>query len=119
MNHQPATITWRTRRACADLNTEHQLVIDFDLSQRTQIPSRRRPPSGRTATAFTALRAACSGCPVRAECDEDRKAATFPVFGMWAGLTSTERHEISHRREQARRRLPAGQLAELLSSGRG
>ncbi|MFR9796166.1 WhiB family transcriptional regulator [Streptomyces sp. MS06] len=73
--------TWREQAACAGHNTS------------------RWYPAGGTATA--AALAICAGCPVRAECLHEalRLEPRDGRFGVWGGLTATERRQLQASRE--------------------
>lgn len=82
---------WRRRAACRDVDTD----LFF--------------PNGETGDALDqaeAAKAICAGCPVREECLEFA-LATNQQYGIFGGLTDTERRSLRRRRARERRKREA------------
>ena len=57
-----------------------------------------------------AAKRVCVGCPVRTQCLEFALAARLE-YGVWGGLTETERRSLRRSRQRKARRLAAAQTA--------
>ncbi len=78
---------WQALGACRDVDTEAFFHPDGERG-----PSR----SGREAAA----KAVCAACPVIAECRAHALAAREP-YGVWGGLSESDREQILGRTLQA------------------
>lgn len=74
-------MTWETRAACRGLDG-----IGRELRRLFFAPAGERPES--RVVRVTRAKAVCAGCPVLDQC---RDASADEVFGVWAGMTASER----------------------------
>lgn len=89
---------WQMRAACRDVDS----TVFFH-------PSHER---GVAATARdAAAKRICAGCPVIEECARHALAVQEP-YGVWGGLTTTERQAILHARRDRRHDTVEGVLLE-------
>lgn len=80
--------SWRSRASCQDMDSSRFFSPDGERGR-----ARRRREAG--------AKAVCAGCPVQEECAAYAVANREP-YGVWGGLTETEREAI-WRRERVRR----------------
>lgn len=89
---------WMARGACAAPE------VDPDL----HFPSGERGPAARRQ--IWQAKAVCASCPVMAEC---REYGMTEGYGVWGGLSTSERREIRAREIQHERELARYAAAQL------
>ncbi len=80
MSGMPVRSTWRQQAACAAADSR----LFFGYQGEGQQERRRRE---------AAAKAICARCPVRQACAADALAHREP-FGVWGGLTESERRAL-------------------------